>query len=95
MGEWAHPLITGVREPARRYCPHALFRLMKFIRLMRGSDGTPSRSENVAAHLTDDGSFVVEAYSPSFFYRLRNDNTWTPRPSKSTRSASMCCGTIP
>jgi SAM-dependent methyltransferase len=29
--------------------------------------------ENVAAHLTDDGSFVVEANSPSFFYRLRND----------------------
>jgi SAM-dependent methyltransferase len=29
--------------------------------------------ENVAAHLTDDGSFVVEAYSPSFFFRLRND----------------------
>jgi SAM-dependent methyltransferase len=29
--------------------------------------------ENVAAHLTDDGSFLVEASSPSFFYRLRND----------------------
>jgi SAM-dependent methyltransferase len=29
--------------------------------------------ENVAAHLTEDGSFVVEASSPSFFYRLRND----------------------
>jgi hypothetical protein len=29
--------------------------------------------ENVAAHLTDDGSFVVEAYVPSFLYRLRND----------------------
>jgi SAM-dependent methyltransferase len=29
--------------------------------------------ENVAAHLTDDGVFVVEANSPSFFYRLRND----------------------
>jgi SAM-dependent methyltransferase len=29
--------------------------------------------ENVAAHLTDDGAFVVEANSPSFFYRLRND----------------------
>src|SRR5438445_10892292 len=28
--------------------------------------------ENVAAHLTDDGSFVVEALSPRFFYRLRN-----------------------
>ena len=29
--------------------------------------------ENVAAHLTDDGSFVVEAYVPADFYRLRND----------------------
>ncbi len=29
--------------------------------------------ENVAAHLTDDGSFVVEALVPSFLYRLRND----------------------
>jgi SAM-dependent methyltransferase len=28
--------------------------------------------ENVAAHLTDDGSFVVEAFVPSFLYRLRN-----------------------
>ena len=29
--------------------------------------------ENVAAHLTTDGSFVVEAYVPAFLYRLRND----------------------
>jgi hypothetical protein len=29
--------------------------------------------ENVVAHLTDDGSFVVETYMPSFLYRLRND----------------------
>jgi SAM-dependent methyltransferase len=29
--------------------------------------------ENVAAHLTDDGHFVVEAYVPTFLYRLRND----------------------
>ena len=29
--------------------------------------------ENVAAHLTDDGSFVVEALVPAFLYRLRND----------------------
>jgi len=27
--------------------------------------------ENVAAHLTDDGSFVIEALVPSFLYRLR------------------------
>jgi SAM-dependent methyltransferase len=27
--------------------------------------------ENVAAHLTDDGSFVVETFVPSFLYRLR------------------------
>jgi SAM-dependent methyltransferase len=29
--------------------------------------------ENVAAHLTEDGRFVVEAYVPSFLHRLRND----------------------
>jgi SAM-dependent methyltransferase len=29
--------------------------------------------ENVAAHLTDDGSFVLEAFVPAFLYRLRND----------------------
>jgi SAM-dependent methyltransferase len=29
--------------------------------------------ENVAAHLTDDGSFVIEAITPSFLYRLRDD----------------------
>ncbi len=28
---------------------------------------------NVAAHLTDDGSFVVEAYVPSKFHRLSNN----------------------
>jgi len=28
---------------------------------------------NVAAHLTDDGAFVVEAFVPAFLYRLRND----------------------
>ena len=29
--------------------------------------------ENVAAHLTDDGSFVIEAFVPSFLHRLRSD----------------------
>jgi SAM-dependent methyltransferase len=29
--------------------------------------------QNVASHLTDGGSFVVEAYVPAFLYRLRND----------------------
>ncbi|TPW16180.1 MAG: Methyltransferase family protein [Acidimicrobiaceae bacterium] len=29
--------------------------------------------ENVAAHLGEDGSFVIEAFVPSFLYRLRND----------------------
>ncbi len=28
--------------------------------------------ENVAAHLTADGAFVLEAYVPAFLYRLRN-----------------------
>ncbi len=29
--------------------------------------------ENVAAHLTDDGSFLVEAFVPTFLTRLRDD----------------------
>jgi SAM-dependent methyltransferase len=29
--------------------------------------------ENVAAHLTSDGSFVVEAFVPAYFYRLRDN----------------------
>lgn len=29
--------------------------------------------ENVAAHLTDDGAFVVEAFVPTFLTRLRNE----------------------
>ena len=29
--------------------------------------------ENVASHLTDDGSFVVEAFVPAFLTRLRSD----------------------
>jgi SAM-dependent methyltransferase len=28
--------------------------------------------ENVAAHLTDDGSFVIEAYVPTFLHQLHN-----------------------
>ena len=28
--------------------------------------------ENVAAHLTDDGAFVIEVYVPTFLYQLRN-----------------------
>lgn len=29
--------------------------------------------ENVASHLTDDGVFVVEAYSPASYYQLQSD----------------------
>ena len=29
--------------------------------------------ENVAAHLTDDGAFVVEGEAPAYLYRLRNN----------------------
>jgi SAM-dependent methyltransferase len=29
--------------------------------------------ENVAAHLTEDGSFVIETFVPAYFHRLRND----------------------
>ena len=54
----------------QRAWPHHLhFGQEEFFVLLEGS-GT---LENVAAHLTDDGAFVVEAYVPSFLYRLRND----------------------
>lgn len=36
-------------------------------------DGQVRCFENVAAHLTDDGFFVVEAGVPNDFYRLRNN----------------------
>jgi hypothetical protein len=36
-------------------------------------DGQVRCFENVAAHLTDRGRFVVEAFVPSKLYRLRND----------------------
>ena len=36
-------------------------------------DGQVRCFENVAAHLTDDGSFVIEAFVPTSLYRLRND----------------------
>jgi len=29
--------------------------------------------ENVAAHLTDEGTFVIEAFTPAFLYRMRDD----------------------
>jgi SAM-dependent methyltransferase len=29
--------------------------------------------ENVAAHLTDDGCFVIETFTPTFLYRLHDD----------------------
>jgi SAM-dependent methyltransferase len=29
--------------------------------------------QNVASHLTEDGSFVIEAFVPTFLYRLRGD----------------------
>jgi SAM-dependent methyltransferase len=29
--------------------------------------------ENVAAHLTQDGAFVIEAFHPAYLYRLRDD----------------------
>ena len=51
--------------------------------------------ENVAAHLTDDGSFVVEAYVPAFFTGCATINMWMRRPSKSMKSGSICSATTP
>ncbi len=36
-------------------------------------DGQVRCFENAAAHLTDDGRFVIEAFLPTFLYRLRHD----------------------
>lgn len=36
-------------------------------------DGQVRCFENVAAHLTDDGAFVVEAFDPTYLYRLRDN----------------------
>ena len=58
-------------------------------------DDQVSCFENVAAHLTDDGVFVVETFVPAYLVRLRDDHTWTPRRSALTRSASTWAATIP
>ena len=44
--------------------------------------------ENVAAHLTDDGSFVVEAFVPSYLTGCATTSTSTRRRSRSTRCGS-------
>jgi hypothetical protein len=50
--------------------------------------------ENVATHISDDGVFVVEAFVPSFLYRLRNDQYVDARRSTSTRYGSMSAAMI-
>jgi SAM-dependent methyltransferase len=45
--------------------------------------------ENVAAHLTDDGVFVVEAYVPTFLYQQRNNQYVRPKPLKSMQFGRM------
>ena len=50
--------------------------------------------ENVAAHLTDDGSFVIEAGSPASSTGCVTTNTSMRSPSKSTRYGWMCFVTI-
>ena len=53
--------------------------------------------ENVAAHLTDDGLFVVETFVPAFLYRLRNnqhvDKVPMPSADVARHRAHMPAGT--
>ena len=65
MGDFADVPVPGA-YPLIYLVFNTLFNLLT-------QEGQVRCFENVAAHLTDDGSFVVEAMSPSFFYRLRND----------------------
>ena len=50
--------------------------------------------ENVAAHLTDDGSFVIEAGAPAFLYRLRNDQYVDAEAIGVDEVGSTCVATI-
>ena len=43
--------------------------------------------KNVATHLTKDGSFVVEAFVPTFLHRL-HDEAWTARRPPAGRTSS-------
>ena len=49
--------------------------------------------ENVAAHLTDDGVFVVEAFVPAYLTRLRDDQYVDAERSASTRCGSTSAAT--
>ena len=41
--------------------------------------------KNVAAHLTGDGMFVIEAFIPSYLHRLRDNSMWTRSRSRLAR----------
>ena len=47
--------------------------------------------ENVARHLTDDGVFVVEAFTPGYLYRLR-DNQYVNAEDIQTRQVTLDVG---
>ena len=51
--------------------------------------------ENVAAHLADDGSFVVEAFVPPISTACATTSMWMRKPSRSMRCAWMWLATIP
>jgi len=65
MGDFADVSVTGA-YPLIYVVFNTLFNLLT-------QDDQVRCFENVAAHLTAEGSFVVEAYVPTFLYRLRND----------------------
>ena len=50
--------------------------------------------ENVAARLADDGAFVVEAFSPGFLYRLRDNQYVDAEETEVDRARWTCCTTI-
>jgi len=65
MGDFADVAVPG-KYPLVYLVFNTLFNLLT-------QDDQVRCFENVAAHLTDEGSFVVEAFVPSFLYRLRDN----------------------
>jgi len=65
MGDFADVPVTG-RYPLIYLVFNTLFNLLT-------QDDQVRCFQNVAGHLTDGGSFVVEAFVPDFLYRLRDN----------------------
>ena len=76
-----------------RHAPPDLRRLQHAVQ--SADPGRPGALlQNVAAHLTDDGSFVIEAGSPPSSTGCVTTSTSMRSPSRSTRYGSMYFATI-